>query len=198
MVRRLSIALIAAFVLLSTFSEVQAFDGKRKGFILGFGLGPGITSFTQTLAVGSESITSDRENDFGVQTDFRIGAGLDEQLQVYWTTKVSWFSMDNVFGKSVTISNGVGGAGVTYYFSPLCPSWYVTGGLGVSSWTAPFENNSDAWYGFGLSGGAGYEFSRHWSVDVSFTYGQPGEEVYGIRAESNAFAVKACLNVLAY
>jgi len=193
-----SILVMAVLLLLSLVPSGFAFDGYRSGFILGFGLGPGITSFTQTVGAGTTSLTSDRENTFGIHTDFRIGGGINEQVQIYWISKVAWFSMDNIYGSSVTVANGMGGLGVTYYLLPQSPSWYFTGGLGFSTWALPFESNSDTWYGLGMSGGAGYEFSPHWSVDLSFTYGNPNKDVMGINVKTNALSIKACINVLGY
>ena len=41
--------------------------------------------------------TSDRENRFGLQTDFKIGGAPSDQLQIYYTNKVSWYKEDELF-----------------------------------------------------------------------------------------------------
>jgi len=191
------LALIACLTL-CVATSASAFDGNRKGFILGGGLGLGLTSFTQTVEFMGMSTTSDRENKFAVMTDFKIGYGATEQVLVYYTNKVSWFSLENVYGDNVIIVNGVGGVGMTYFFQPVTPSPYIMGGLGLSTWNAPFEEGSEAWYGFGLAVGAGYEFSRHYSIEVNLTWGEPGKEVGGVKASSNALSLMVTINALAY
>ena len=39
------------FVLFFLTTNAQAFDGQRKGFLLGIGIGPGLTSYTQKVSV---------------------------------------------------------------------------------------------------------------------------------------------------
>jgi len=92
----------------------------------------------------------------------------------------------------------VGGIGVTYYFNPQAPSPFLIGGLGFSSWAAPFEENAETWYGFGLVAGGGYEFSRHLSIEGSLSWGNPTKEELGIEASTNALSLKATINVLGY
>lgn len=191
------LALIACLTL-CVATGASAFDGNRKGFILGGGLGLGLTSFTQTVEFLGTSTTSDRENKFAVMTDFKIGYGATEQVLVYYTNKVSWFSLENVYGDNVIIVNGVGGVGMTYFFQPVTPSPYIMGGLGLSTWNAPFEEGSEGWYGFGLAVGAGYEFSRHYSVEVNLTWGEPGKEEGVVKASSNALSLMVTINALAY
>ncbi len=195
---RFTVVLVIALMILGLISDADAFDGRRKGFILGAGLGTGVTSYTQTIEAYRQSLTSDRESKFGVQTDFRIGYAPNGFLQIYYVSKVSWFSLDNALGSSVTIAHGIGGLGVTYYLQPVAPSFFFTGVIGLSTWAAPFESNSDTWTGFGIGGGFGYEFARHWSIEVCATYGNPSDTQSGITATTNATTIKATVNVLAY
>ena len=44
-------------------------QAQRSGFIIGFGLGPGLVSYT----ISSSSSSSDRQTELGVATDFHIG-----------------------------------------------------------------------------------------------------------------------------
>ncbi len=192
------IVLITLFLIVSA----NAFDGKRKGFILGFGIGPGFTSFTQKLAgydyyYGWMEIESDRETKVGIMTDFKIGYAPTDFYEIYYTSKVSWFGMESV-GGDVTITNGLGALGTTYYFKPVAPSPFIAGGIGFSTWSAPFESNTDTWIGFGLFAGAGYEFTRHLNAELDLIWGKPGKTEYGIEASTNALSVKLTVNALAY
>lgn len=53
--------------------EALSLDGKRKGFIIGIGIGPGLTSFSQSLKFGGSRVTSDRLNKMSFMSDFKIG-----------------------------------------------------------------------------------------------------------------------------
>jgi len=91
-------------------STSAAFDQKRKGLILGFGVGPSMTSFTQDFsytggfvypptqeAIGAGEATSSGETKFGVSTDFKVGWGLTEQLSIYYLAQIAWFRHDDPF-----------------------------------------------------------------------------------------------------
>jgi hypothetical protein len=183
---------------LGTAAVAGAFDGQRQGFILGVGGGAGLTSYTQTIAHGGGSVTSDRENEFPLMTDFRIGYAPSDALEIYWMSKVSWFSMENAYGDDVTIANGLGGLGVTYFLQPTAPSVFLAGGVGFSSWAAPLEEGVEAWYGLGVSAGAGYEFAPHWYIQGDVCWGNPSTEEGGDDFSTNALSVKLTLNVMGY
>jgi hypothetical protein len=127
---------------------------------------------------------------------------------IFWMSKVAWFKEEIVIydetsavplgTESFTVSSGVGGAGISYYFQPEGPSAYLTGGIGFSSWAMPFEDNSTSYYGSGIALGAGYEFSKHWSIEGNVTFGDPNEEEMGAKFTINARAFRITLNVLGY
>ncbi|MGB7062071.1 MAG: hypothetical protein WBF13_06920 [Candidatus Zixiibacteriota bacterium] len=205
MTKRCFVWVVVGLVLFGLVSNAQAWDQQRKGFLLGFGIGPGLTSYTQTLAVwdppggGTWSFESDRENSVGVATDFKIGYAPDNSWAIYYTSKVSWFGMENAYGNNVTISNGLGAAGVTYWFQPQAPSPFVAGGIGFSTWSLPFEDPApDSWIGPGFFAGGGYEFSRYWSVEGYLSWGKPKDKEYGIEVSSNALSFMLTLNWLGY
>jgi hypothetical protein len=189
---------VAVVVLLCVTTVAGAFDGERQGFILGIGVGAGLTTYTQTVSYGGNSFTSDRENEFPLMTDFKIGYAPNDLVEIYWMSKVSWFSMENVLAEDVTITNGLGGLGITYFFRPTAPSPFLTGGIGFSSWTAPFEEDAEVWYGFGLTAGVGYEFAPHWYVAGDVCWGKPATEQYGVDFSTNALSLKLTINVIGY
>ncbi|MGB2805342.1 MAG: hypothetical protein WBD64_10670, partial [Candidatus Zixiibacteriota bacterium] len=71
MTKRCFVWVVVGLVLFGLVSNAQAWDQQRKGFLLGFGVGPGFTSYTQTVAMsggssgGTVSFESDRENSVG-------------------------------------------------------------------------------------------------------------------------------------
>jgi len=157
--------MLAGLFLLILSANAQAFDGQRKGFILGGGLGLGMTSYT--LEFGT--LTSDRFNKISFMTDFKIGYAPTDQVEIYYSSKGSWWSESGT-----TFLHSYGTAALSYYLLPQSPTFYLTGGIGFSSLAAPFENNTTTETGFGFFGGAGYEFIRHFAIEANLMYGQPG------------------------
>ncbi|MEE9554152.1 MAG: hypothetical protein V3W18_07610 [candidate division Zixibacteria bacterium] len=176
-----------------------AFDGKRKGFILGGGLGFGSTSFSQTVELGGLSVTGDTESSGAIMSDFKIGFGASEQLEIYYVSKVAWFGVVDLYNNEITVSSGVGTFGLTYNLKPTVPTYYISGGLGISSWSFPFEDPApDSWLGFGMFVGGGYEFSRHYSVSLDILYGNPSDSEGALTASASVTSVKLTINALAY
>jgi len=170
-----SLLLITIILLLAIPDTSQVFDDQREGFIFGFGMGGGLTSIKRSLEHGGEAATSGRENRFSFQTDFRIGYARNEQSRLYWSSRISWFSMREYY-RSNLIINGVGGLGYTYFFRPTAPSFYFSGSVGISTWLSLFGDEYSKWSGVGVTGGFGYEFVRHYSVELNVGYTRPASE----------------------
>jgi hypothetical protein len=184
------VTLTVVLIVLMAISA-PAFDGRRKGFILGGGLGFGLTSYTFSPHYPG----MDRENKGAFMSDFKIGYAPNDQLEIYYFSKVSWISADYTPENKATVSTGVGGLGTTYSLKTVLPTFYVAGGLGFSSWSFPFEDNPpDPMSGFGIFGGAGYEFSRHLNLEFDLMYGTPSKNDVTVKPIS----VKLTLNALAY
>ncbi len=150
---------------------VWGFDGQRKGFILGGGLGLGMTSFQEELG----GFKFDRVNKLALMTDFKIGYAPNEQWEIYYSDKSSWFDVDGTIAL-----HGLGTASINYYLKPLAPTFYLSGGLGLATISTPFENNTDTDIGVGFFAGAGYEFVRHFAVQFDFMFGMPQESSGGV------------------
>jgi hypothetical protein len=190
--------ILAIIVVLALVTNVYAFDGQRKGFVIGFGLGGGYTTFTQTIEFMGLSETGDRENKFGLHTDIKIGYAPSNQLLIYWMNNFTWFSTENIFDDNVTFASGVSGFGFSYSFSSEDKSAFLRGGIGGSAWMAPFDSDIDSWYGFGVVGGFGYEFAKHWSIEAIVMWSNPTSEDLGINLKTEAFSFAITLNILGY
>ena len=195
MVRQIKLICIYVIIISITISlKVHAWDGERKGFILGTGLGVGLVSFTQT-ANGIE-LFDDIGSTFA--SDFSIGYAPNNMFQIYYFSKVSWFRILNILNENVTIADGVAGVGISYYFNEYVPSSYILGGIGFSSWSTPLEENTDTWEGNGFVVGCGYEFSRHFNLESTITWGNPSIEEFGIDYETDSFTLNIYLNIIGY
>jgi hypothetical protein len=197
---KISVLIVLGLAFTMTLAtSAGAFDGQRKGFILGGGLGFGMTTFSQTLKSGGESYTSDNENKGALTTNFKIGFAQDEQVEFYYAAKVTWFGITNVYNDDVTVANGLSAFGMTYNLKPILPTYFITGGIALATWDLPFENPApDTWTGLGLYAGAGYEFAKHYSVEFDLLYGNPGDSEGGLKISSNAVSFTLTVNALAY
>ena len=191
-------AAICAIVLSS--SSAFAWDGSRKGFQLGGGLGIAAVMWEQEVEIWGLSFKSDTESDFALATDFKIGYAPTDQLAIYYFEKTGWFTMTNILDDDVIVASGVSGVGASYYFAPEAPSFLLSGGLGFASWSLPFEDNGweDTWYGFGLTAGVGYEFIPHLHAGLDFVWAQAQDNESGIDVTTNAYAFLLTINATGY
>jgi hypothetical protein len=191
--------LVAAILVLSFFevnSEAYAWDGKRKGFILGGALGYGVSPYTRKLdynyGYGYSYSWSKSENPSAVMTDFKIGYAPTDLVEVYYMNKVSWFKADNDL-----TTCALTGIGLTYLFNPRAPSWFVSGGVGVSSWDF-LTGGPNSLSGLGLVAGGGYEFSRYWSIEGNLLWGNPTRDEFGRNQRVNITTVRVTISFLQY
>jgi hypothetical protein len=190
--------LLITVVLILTVVECFAWDGQRQGFILGVGVGPGYTTYKQRLEYGGESQTSDNENSLSLTTPFRIGYAPSDQLMIILHANASWFGMDNANGEHVTILSELDAISIAYFINSSPPyKTYLTGGIGFSSWSAPFED-SESSSGFGLLGGIGYEFNPHWDALFSLCWSNPSYDELGIELTTYPVTISLTVNWTGY
>ena len=193
-------ALLVLIAIAVMATSATAFNGERKGFILGFGAGVSWSSFKGEVE-GFD--LGDTETKFGIGTDFKIGAGINDQLLIYYVNRVAWLKSDNFTSngdllEDITIASSVGLVGISYYFKTEAPAWYVVGAIGVSTWSAPLESNSEMFTGFGVTGGVGYEFTPHWSLEATVNWGKPTKTIIGYDVEITAISVLVTFMGLAF
>ncbi len=175
---------VTALVLSLSFVGVRDLQAQRGGFIIGFGIGAGLTTYT----VSRDGLPdSDRETEVGFATDFKIGAQVSQSLQVYYLGRANWFSSNG------SVVAGISALGVTYVL-PSAPV-QLSGGIGLATWFGiQKEEGGDSFTGFGLTGGVGYEFADLWLLDVAVTYGMPDESGFDI----NMFQARAGISILSH
>ena len=193
-------ALIAVFIIGFT-APGYAFDKVRKGFILGFGLGPGYDTYTETRDSSGTEVGSFDDSKISLFTDFKIGYAPSNQLMVYWMSKGAWFGVDSTIiddeVDEVSILGGVGGLGLTYFLQPEAPSLFITAGVGFSTWSLPFEG-TDPYTGLGIAGALGYEFSTNWTLEASVLWGKPKKDLDMYENSVDNMAFGLTINVLGY
>jgi hypothetical protein len=132
------IAVLIGVVLSSSFQSAAAFDGNRKGFVLGYGAGVGVLS---------------DEDRWGLHTNLKIGWGLSDRALLYYAGNSSIFEGGALLEPTLTLS---------YYFDSDTPTVYLNGGLGYTGNVSVMGESS----GPHLLAGVGWEFDRHWSVEL--------------------------------
>ncbi len=165
--------IVAVAALVPTLALVGGSDlvAQRRGFIIGFGIGAGVTSYA--------TASSNRQSDVGLATDFKIGAQVSKSVQVYYLGRTNWFNSDL---SNSTVAAGISAIGVSYVL-PTAPV-HISGGLGFATFLKICVECSDpSRSGFGVTGGVGWEFADLWLLDVAVTYGKPGDlDVLAARA----------------
>lgn len=199
-------ALIACLILFITI-DAFAFDKERKGFILGFGLGPGYSTYSEIISLSSTGAQQSDEslNKVSLFTDFKIGYAPSNQLMIYWMSKVGWFGREDTIHSTtggprkedVTVAIGVGGVGVTYFFQPKAPSIFVSAGGGFSARSYPFKGY-EPWLSYGLAGSVGWEFKENWALELSAIWGKPTHDIAEYNYSSSFTGVGLTINVLGY
>jgi len=171
-----------------TFTKINAFDGQRKGFILGFGLGG--EYIYNNFSSGN---SSGPENKVGSLTEFRIGYAPSNTFLIYYNNKAFGFfenilkDMDHmpVAGHKTGMLS-LSSLSVKKYLPAYRNKLGVTGGVG-SSWSMMDVGST---IGFGLFGGAGYDISKHFSAEAEIIYLNIGY--------LDSFGIRLFINVLAF
>lgn len=134
-----------------------AFDGSKKGFVLGFGLGAHTTSIEEE--VWGFEFTGDES---GIATDFMIGYGFTPNFLLMYQNSNAWYTNDD----GDLFYDAIGPVGIRYYLNGDEPGLF----FGASAFLGSFVNSSkDAGAkGNGFGASVGYEFSKHYSVAAKF------------------------------
>ena len=164
--------IICAFVSAFSSTTVFAFDGQRKGFILGGGVGGGFLIMKSSSSFGEFT-----ESNAVFLTEFKIGGAPSNTLEVFLIAKGSHLGESDL-----TLT----AAGISKYFGTSETGLFVTGGVGLSA--VEFAE------GLGLFGGVGYEFSKHFSIQGDILYSRVRERLN----DSDSFNFRVTLNALAF
>lgn len=183
--------------------------GRRTGFIFGLGVGIGRTSFTKPFAqyywrrAYESEWSSERQAKAALVTELKIGHGFSDKFLLYYTSRISWVPLKH-FYKDTMVANGTAGAGFMYFpFRRI--GLYVVGNIGLSTlvtWHPPLTLEHARQTGVSVSGGIGYEFLSHLSIDFTVNAGSAKtrkvDDLSEIALTDEILTVSVNLNVLAY
>jgi hypothetical protein len=175
--KKLLLGICTLAVIVAIASPTVAFDGNRKGFVLGGGLG-----FSPTATIKSDPVTFNDpflgpitfqidESNSGVAVNFVIGYAWDEQNMIVYEGNIVGYSLGSGPSK-VDVYQGFNGVSWYHYFGPVGKSGFITGGLGAYVFNV---DDQDADMGGALQIGGGYEFARHWQFGAYLGFGKTGD-----------------------
>ena len=167
--KKVLLCLGAVAMVFAMVTSAGAFDGNRKGFVIGGGLG-----FAPTATWKSDPVTIDfgfgtytyklDESNSAVALNLLLGYAWDEHNMIVYEGNVVGYKVGNA-----DVSQGFNGASWYHYFGPVGKSAFLTAGLGV--YVLQVEGD-DADMGGALQFGGGYEFARHWQVGGYLGFGK--------------------------
>jgi hypothetical protein len=172
-----------ALVLCLSLVGVGEVSAQRSGFIIGLGIGPGVTS-SASGPLSSTGGSRERETKMGFATDFKIGAQVGTSTLVYYSNKAVFMGDED---NEVEIA-GVMGLGLTYVL-PSAPV-HLSSSVGVSTYSELdwSDDYTEVEAGLGLTAGVGYEFADLWIVDFGVAFG----------SKFSVLQVKLGINILSH
>ncbi len=176
---------VTALVLGLSLIGVRDLLAQRSGFIIGFGIGAGVTTWTEGF---DDFPTSDSQTEVGVATDLKIGAQVSQSFQIYYVGRANWFVPE---GQALHVA-GISALGVTYVL-PSAPV-HLSAGVGLATWTEISLYGDEGFTGLGFTGGVGWEFARSWLFDIAVTYAMPGDQ----GRDLNIFRARAGISILSH
>ena len=143
------VALVVVLVLLAAgASPAAAFDDHRRGFVFGVSAGTG-----RLFLPGF----SDYDGKTGLFTDLKLGVGVDDHTVVHYSGRGFW-------GDSIVAYPMLA---LTHYVNADGPGAFASVGAGAGLHLVSTGGGDTSSGGPALGGSLGYEFTRHWGVELS-------------------------------
>ena len=150
------------FIITTFFSvtsvSAHAFDGKRKGFQIGLGIG----AHSSELIYKNNFTQSEIEPEQNLAVAFLIGYGFSNRVVGYLGGKGG-----SILVNEHEVSLAIGGIGASLYLTELSPSLYLTGLVGNATLALDGEEDIDNDSGDGWLVGIGYEVSDRLHLELS-------------------------------
>jgi len=149
--------LVVICLVIVMVSSASAFNGLRKGFVLGGGLG--------LAPMVRNSLGSFDNSEFGAGAHFLLGYAWDEYNMIVYESNAAGSEEGNL-----NYAQGFGGPTWYHYFGPQGRSAFTVVGLGFYYFQVEDDDPTDPGGGYLIGGG--YEFARHVQVAVYLSGGQ--------------------------
>lgn len=183
--------------------------GRRRGLVARMDIGGGASFIGVDLASGDLNKT---EGAIAMTAGFGYAPTDQFMLQVdmHWSVYASaldeesdiiWFIILGPFGPLLVDKQLILSVDAAYFFRPSIPSWFVEFGVGDGLINDPFDEHtliSTAHDGLGISTGVGYEFSRHFYMEVKYLYSKANEDYLSGPQDWSCSSVQFVIGVFGY
>ena len=163
MTNRVIILSIALVVFMGTVAD--AFNGHRRGFVLGGGLGVSPRSALEIEGRGDSKV-----HHVALATNVIVGYGWSESNLLVYDINMATYRLDTD-STDVTISQGYTGPAWYHYYGEQGKSLFTVVGIGFFRYFVRGDDMSALESGPGTMIGVGYEFLGHWQIGVYRTGG---------------------------
>jgi hypothetical protein len=177
------IAVIVVFILTSMMSSsASAFDGNRKGFVFGIGLGGSPATHWKIPDIDSSGTAQ------GIASGILIGYSWNDANMLVYGNDHSLYFTDARSASSLVVF-----ALSWYHYWGEDSKWYTKLGLGKASVGAMYRNTGGD--GFGMVVGGGYEIFKQVQLGANF-FGGKGSDAGNYSA--TAYSITFTATVIAY
>ncbi|PWB74127.1 hypothetical protein C3F09_04390 [candidate division GN15 bacterium] len=177
---RLTTLLVIAFC-----ATTHAFDGKRKGFVAGFGLG-----FTPIASLSADRLGIETTKS-GFGANMLAGYAWDDRNMIVYEGS-GCLSKVSELGSSYVLQ-GLNGVGWYHYWGNSNRRVFTSVGIGLMVFSTEHWNVDG--HGFGYSAGVGYEFLKQLQVGLYYAGGHTSND-YGVSA--NHTVLNLLVTLVAY
>lgn len=190
----LSFAVIFTFFIVG---QSSAWDGERKGFLLGIGFGAGIDSY---YGIQYDSLSADPQDNSSIAfaASPRIGYAWNNQMAVMYARHPLTYAVEAENGDDVQVTSCTEAIQFLYYFKDSAPSVYLGAGLGIGYFfdeevaDEPAMNYSkNSLKGPGVYGIVGFEPFKHINAELAVHY-------RSLQSGASDLAVSLLIGVMGY
>ena len=163
--RNVSVLLAATLFVVMCIQDAGAFDGHRRGFTIGFGLGWG--AVTHFSVVGKDF----GETSNSLTAVLPIGYGLSDVDIIAFLPAPSFFKSEKLYG--ARSMQGLWSIRWYHFLKPTGRSPFLSVGAGRVLFSSRYRDLSA--YGPGVGASVGYELFRHVTLDLEYFHGWTSE-----------------------
>ena len=177
-------------ILLLIGGNTMAFDGLRKGFVLGGGIGfsptvkTAVSTTTDPAAANDFNLGDIEGTEAGMAVQLLFGYSFNEHTMLVYEGNAAWYYYENVVpNDNLDILQGFNSVMLYHYWGPVGSSFFTAAGLGFTYWDTNYTDPNASELGFLF--GAGFEFTPHLQLGAYYGNGKtknldfPGAEFEG-------------------
>lgn len=191
-------------LLLLTCGNSMAFDGQRKGFVLGLGVGysPTVkTTVTATVAPGSTdelNLGSIEGSEQAMAFQAIFGYAFNEHTMLVYEGDVSWYYYKNLVpDDNLDIAQGFHSIMLYNYWGTVGSSFFTAAGVGLTYWDTNYSDRNQGEFGYLI--GAGFEFTPHLQLGAYYGSGNTKNTNFpGVEFEGEHSNVSILLTAIAF